>query len=92
MKWERKDKRIWVAVDAVHFERRSRAVALRVAPEYPREQRGQYRVDMKTLSFEPWEAVDNGRTFRTAREAQRFAREWLRAASAQQTYHPQLEV
>jgi hypothetical protein len=90
MKFEKKDDRIYTTITEVTFKARtgrcSWPVALRIDGRD-----GKYRVDLKTLSFEPWEAVDRGVGFTTVREAQSFARRWLREAGAQSTLTPRLE-
>jgi len=86
--WTRQAATIYTAIVVVSFtdligRRRFSNVALRVDGR-----EGTYRVDMKTLSFEPWEAVDGGEGFRTVAEAKRFARSWQRAACMQSTLSP----
>jgi len=88
MNWTKRDTRIYTAIAAVTFadlvgRTRTTRVAFRIDGR-----RGDYRVDTKTLSFEPWEAIDGGRGFRTVAEAKTFARRWRRAACDQRTLSP----
>jgi hypothetical protein len=49
---------------------------------------GDYRVDyLGTLGF-IWEAIDHGQGFSSVKEAESFARTWLREAVAQETLIP----
>lgn len=40
-----------------------------------------YRVDVKALSFEPWEAIDGGTPVRTISDAKKLVRIWLAGGS-----------
>jgi hypothetical protein len=38
-----------------------------------------YRVDVKSMAVQPWEAIDGGYPFKTLKDAKRFASAWLKA-------------
>ncbi len=49
---------------------------------------GDYRVDLKTSSFGPWEAIDGGLGFSSVKKAKSYVARWHRAATAQRTLSP----
>lgn len=92
MRFTKKGYRIYggqatVAIAALDGRVRELRVAFRVAPEYPRDGEGDYRVDIN-MGIGPWEACDGGARFGTAAAAQRYARRHLAAMRAQQTLTP----
>ncbi len=91
MDFTRRAPRIWTTIIEIVATTltgtRLFGVALRIAPEDVRRQSGPYRIDLKTLSFEPWEAITSD-TFATKAGAEAYARAWVKRARAQQTFHP----
>lgn len=49
-----------------------------------------YRVDVKTLSCMPWEAIDGGDLLPTLAACKALVTRWIAASAAQQTLTPRL--
>ena len=83
MEWTQQAEQIWTAVEEVHMGARTQDVAFRVDGRD-----GSYRVDMKTMSCTPWEAIDSGVGFDSAGEARDFAEYYATAITKAASLHP----
>jgi hypothetical protein len=91
LKWEQKDTTIFVAFPKITYtpwmsdKDRTSEIALRVDGRSKT-----WRVDKKTLSYLPFEAIDDGRGFPTEAEAKAYAEKWVAAANEQKTLDPKV--
>lgn len=85
IRWEKVDARIYVGIvrathSDIHGGSHSREIAFRLdGRECSTNGVQGYRVDVKTSSLEPWEAIDDMVPVRCTRDGRNLARAWLRA-------------
>lgn len=83
MKFTKIDNRLYIAEFSKVIGLRLRGICLRIDGRD-----GDYRVDRLGMLGFVWEAIDHGQGFTSVREAESFARMWLREAVAQETLIP----
>jgi len=81
--WTKQDPKIHTRIISARIGTVNRQIAQRVDGR-----KGSWRVDIKTSSYEPWEAIDGGIGFNTTAVAKAYAKAWAEAAMRQESLSP----
>lgn len=89
MQWTNQGENIWTGIAEVHTKNEGASKATKKHIAFRVDGRKKpVRVDKKTFSFMPWEAIDDGKGFGSTTLGKRYAESYCKAINAEETLDP----